>query len=330
MKRETAHGSRAPQRSSRLKPSATATENEKVADPVHGDNTDDAARWWRAYQLAENDQVDELRRLAAAGDDHARRQLASWLSDRAFAGGPGDLAKLGEAIEVIRPLADAGDDVAELWLARWLADCDRLDELRERAGAGGYHASQELARLLADHDLLDELRDRVSAESGHDALRQLARRLIERDMSEELRELIEAADADTRPLILDAAGGASSNWMNAMRVLADFGHKASLSHLARTLAREGRLDELRQRAGNGDEYAQHWLDEALGRLTCGRSVEGKEQAVACLPATGDRSGQQGAERGEFEALDAIEGIPGLRASPVAGDPDIASSVEHGP
>ena len=240
-----------------------------MANPVHGEKTDDAARWWRAYHLAENDQVDELRRLAAAGDDHARRQLASWLSDRAFPGGPGGLAKLEEAIEVIRPLADAGDDVAELWLARWLADCDRLDELRERAGTGGYHASRELDRLLADHDLLDELRDRISTGGGQYALRQLARRLIERDMSEELRELVEAADADTRPLILDAAGGASSNWMNAMRVLADFGHKASRSHLARTLAREGRLEELRQRAGNGDEYARHWLDEALSRLTCG-------------------------------------------------------------
>jgi hypothetical protein len=238
-------------------------ENEKVADLVHGDKTDDAARWWRAYQLAENDQVDELRRLAAAGDDHARRQLAGWLSERSFPGGPDGLVKLEEAIEVIRPLADAGDDLAELWLARWLADCDRLDELRERAGTGGYHASRELARLLADHDLLDELRDRISAGGGYHALRELARRLIERDMSEELRRLIEAADADTRQVILDAAGGASSAWMNATRVLADFGHKASRMYLARTLAREGRLEELRQRAEHGDEYARHWLDEAV-------------------------------------------------------------------
>jgi hypothetical protein len=153
-------------------------ENENVADPFHGDKTDDAGRWWRAYQLAENDQVDELRRLAAAGDDHARRQLASWLSDRASLWGPAGRAKVEEAIEVIRPLADAGDDVAELWLARWLAD---------------------------------------------------------------------------------------------------FGHKASQMHLARTLAREGRLEELRQRAGDGDEYARYWLDEALSRLACA------QQAVARAP-----------------------------------------------
>ena len=49
-----------------------------------GDEASDAARWWRAYCLADSDQVDELRELAAAGDEHARRQLASWLSERAF------------------------------------------------------------------------------------------------------------------------------------------------------------------------------------------------------------------------------------------------------
>jgi len=79
-----------------------------------GEDTEDAVRWWQACVLAENDQVDELRERAAAGDEHARRQLASWLSDR---------ARTDEAIEVIRPLADTGDDVAELWLARWLAEC---------------------------------------------------------------------------------------------------------------------------------------------------------------------------------------------------------------
>jgi hypothetical protein len=86
-----------------------------------GEATEDAERWWQAYLLAENDQADELRQCAASGDEHARRQLASWLSDR---------ARTEEAIEVIRPLADIADDVAELWLARWLAEADRLDELR--------------------------------------------------------------------------------------------------------------------------------------------------------------------------------------------------------
>jgi hypothetical protein len=157
------------------------------------------------------------------------------------------------------------DDAARWWQAHQLADCDRLDELRERAGTGGHHASREMTRLLADHDLLDELRDLIPASGGHYAPRELARRLIESDMGDELRELLEAADADTRQLILDAEGGASSAWMNALRVVADFGHKASRMHLARTLAREGRRDELRRRAGHEDEYARHWLEKPLSQ-----------------------------------------------------------------
>jgi hypothetical protein len=222
-----------------------------------GEQASDAARWWRAYQLAENDQADELRELAAAGDDHARRQLASWLSDRAG----DDRARLGEAIELIYPLADAGDEVAELWLARWLADCDRVSELRQRADRGGYHASRLLARLLADHGMAGELRERASAGDYH-ALRALVRWLAEHDMGEELRDLVTGADAGTQPLIFDVASEEGSPGMNALRVLAGLGHKTSRSRLAFRLAREGRLDELRRRAEGGDEYARNRLDEA--------------------------------------------------------------------
>jgi hypothetical protein len=58
-----------------------ATQSIWEAGLVDGDTTDDAARWWRPYQLAGNDQVDELRRLADAGDDDAELWLARWLAD---------------------------------------------------------------------------------------------------------------------------------------------------------------------------------------------------------------------------------------------------------
>jgi hypothetical protein len=117
-----------------------------------GDTAEDAERWWRAYQLAENDQAGELRERAEAGDEQARRQLAGWLADR---------DRTGEAIELIRPLADAGDEIAELWLARWLADGDELGELRSRGASGSYSAVHELAGWLASHEHLDDLRDLV-------------------------------------------------------------------------------------------------------------------------------------------------------------------------
>jgi len=125
-----------------------------VADPG------DAAQWWEAYCLAENDEVDELRHRADGGDDHARRQLASWLAER---GQP------REAVAVIRPLADAGEDIAQLWLARWLAECGQLGELRQRADAGNGHALHELADWLATHRRLDELRELISAEEDRDS-----------------------------------------------------------------------------------------------------------------------------------------------------------------
>jgi hypothetical protein len=238
-----------------------------AGSPPPGDEASDAARWWRAYTLAESDQVDELRNLAAAGDDHARRQLASWLSERAFSGQrSADRARLEEAIEIIHPLADAGDDVAELWLARWLADGNHLDELRQRAARGSYHAPPELAKLLAQHDMYDELRERASSTGCHYALHDLAKRLAERDMHDELREVATAANPERRVLILQAAGEGASGGLDVLRVLADLGNKQGRAWLARRLAREGRLDELRQRADNGDEYARHWLAEALSQL----------------------------------------------------------------
>jgi hypothetical protein len=195
-----------------------------MTQPVTGE-LDEAARWWRAYLLAENDQADELQNLADSGDDHARRQLASWLFER---------SRIDEAIEVIRPLADVGDDVAELWLARWLADRDLLDELRRRAAAGGYHALLELARRLAERTVLGEL-----------------------------RELAVAASPQMRPLILRAARQAFSPGMDVARLCADLGDEDARRGLIRWLARTGHLDELYERVEGGDDYARYWLAEAL-------------------------------------------------------------------
>jgi len=49
-----------------------------------GDTAEDAERWWRAYLLAENDQAEELRQLAAAGDEQAKADIApGWAEIRA-------------------------------------------------------------------------------------------------------------------------------------------------------------------------------------------------------------------------------------------------------
>jgi len=114
--------------------------------------------------------------------------------------------------------------------------------------------------------MLDELRERASAGDGH-ALRALAWALAERGRHEELRDRALAADADRRLLILEAATTANMpglRGLRVLRVLADLGSKASQAGLVRRLAREGRLDELRERAESGDVYAQAWLSEQPG------------------------------------------------------------------
>lgn len=134
----------------------TGTGGQALTDSA-AQNTGDAAQWWGAYCLAENDEVDELRRRARKGDNHARRQLAQWLAER---------GRAHEAVPVIRPLADAGEDIAQLWLARWLADCGQLGELRQRADAGDDHALQELGQWLADHRAFDELGEFITAKES--------------------------------------------------------------------------------------------------------------------------------------------------------------------
>jgi hypothetical protein len=180
-----------------------------VTHPL-GDTAEDAERWWQAYQLAGNDQVGELRDRAAAGDQHARRQLAGWLSDR---------ARTEEATEVIRPAADAGDEVAELWLARWLAGGEHLGELRQRADDGSYPALHELAEWLAAHEHLDELRELVV---GH---RELLSGWLARDHGMRVVRLAaELGDDDARQRLL--------RWLTRLRERAGAGDEYARGFLA--------------------------------------------------------------------------------------------------
>ena len=175
-----------------------------------GQDTEDAARWWQAYLLAEHDQAGELRERADAGDEHARRQLASWLAER---------AGMEEAIEVIRPLADAGDDVADLWLARWLAERDHLDELHQRAAEGSYFALHELAEWLAGHEQLDELRELVVAH------RDLRSGWLARQQGMRVARLqAELGDADARRRL--------EAWLARLRERAEAGDEHALGFLA--------------------------------------------------------------------------------------------------
>src|SRR5215472_4428764 len=154
-----------------------------VAHPL----VDDATRWWRAYQLAEDDQEDALRRLANGGDDHAQRQLACWLAER---------GRTAEAITLIRPLAEGGEDHAWPELFDWLAWHD-LDQLRALAVTLDGRPRQLLSRWLARQGNIEVLR--IGADAGDDhARRMLARWLARKSRTDELRRRAEAGDDHAR------------------------------------------------------------------------------------------------------------------------------------
>ena len=82
--------------------------------------------------------------------------------------------------------------------------------------------------------------------------------------ADELRELAVAADAERRLLILDMAKEAGSSGIEVPRARVALGDDSARSVLAHWLVREGRLDELREPADRGDEYARCLLAESQG------------------------------------------------------------------
>ena len=206
--------------------SQTAAWPSGLGKETQAQSTEDAHRWWEAYQLAEAGEIDELQARVDAGDEHARWHLASLLAD---------YRRESEAANLIRPLAEAGDEVAAMWLARWLAGGDSYRfgsgdtaELRERAQAGDYYSIQALAYVLA-------IQGRIA----------------------ELRELL-CPDGPVRPEL--AAWLTRQSDVEVLRLGADAGDETCQRNLAHWLARFGEVDELRRRAAAGEPRAQWWLD----------------------------------------------------------------------
>ncbi|MEV6847780.1 tetratricopeptide repeat protein [Actinoplanes sp. NPDC051411] len=101
---------------------------------------------WLLELLRERGSIDELRRLAAAGDTYAREQLVGLLRDR---------GNLDEAVAVLRRPADGGDGWAIRELVGLLLEQGQIDEaiavLSRRANAGDEHARHQVEVLRFRH-----------------------------------------------------------------------------------------------------------------------------------------------------------------------------------
>ncbi|WP_203906836.1 tetratricopeptide repeat protein [Rhizocola hellebori] len=264
---------------------------------------DEAAAHALVDLLVDQGCVDELRERANAGDSNAAYRLVdvltqqnrleegvSMLRERAnaesFAARLADLLAQMGRIDELRDLADDGNAHAARLLANLLAAHDRVDELRERASGGDLQARQRLVQLLREHGRVDEAISSLR-EWAHVGDRKAADLLIwslaEDGRVDEaaaiLRELSDAGDPEAgNQLIRLLAKNAKriDEGLNVLRERAAAGDWIANGDLVRLLANQGRVDEIRDLADNGNNHAafalidllveQDRVDEAAGIL----------------------------------------------------------------
>lgn len=120
----------------------------------------DAAWWRQAYCLAGNDEVDELHRRFGRGDDHGRRELACWLTERGLASGlTTGLLRLFRLLRIMR-LGGGGEMPGRTAGAIRPGDADAEIALRAARRIGDYltaHPGADPVRIqgeLAGDDVL--------------------------------------------------------------------------------------------------------------------------------------------------------------------------------
>jgi predicted negative regulator of RcsB-dependent stress response len=209
-----------------------------------------------ACLLREQGRVDELRELAAAGDDYAAARLADVLREQG-------------RVDELRELVAAGDDYAAGWLADVLREQGRVDELRELVAAGNTSAAGWLVEVLAEQGGVDELGERAAAGDGYAALR-LADVLVERGHVEEALQLLRdrAANGDDYPanrqlIDLLVEQGSIDEALQVLRDRAAAGHGYAADWLPFMLVQYGHFDELRDRIAAGHERGLGLLTDAL-------------------------------------------------------------------
>jgi len=251
-----------------------------------------------AYSLADLlvrcGDVDGLRSRADAGDSPASNRLNEILAER------GDL-------DGLRARADAGDSRALNFLIKLMAERGDLEGLRARADAGDSTAANRLDGLLAERGDLQGLRTRADGGDPH-ALHLLVNLLTGHGEPgaaiEILRQFAQAGDGYAA--IRLARILAEQGDLSELRARAKVGDIVATRLLARLLAERGELDEaiqiLRAPADAGDVSATRRLDQLLGRR--GDIDEVRERAkagdknAACVLA--DMLGQRG-DLGELRA-----------------------------
>ncbi|WP_433472997.1 hypothetical protein ACQPZP_29530 [Spirillospora sp. CA-142024] len=220
-----------------------------------------------AVLLARAGRIDELRTRAGDGDRFARRQLADWLVGQ---------GRIDEAINELRPLAEAGNEGGTWRLARLLAGRGRVEEAMAELRKARLDDRWRVCAWLASQGRIDLLQQRAA--SGDAAawreLRWIIQRLWRAARVGEAVKLVTAFPAGDRDLdqaLLNIAKGWREGRFHlreeAIGLLGGIDHPLCRRTRAGLLLLQGRRDEaiseLRALASGGDRIAERDLAAVL-------------------------------------------------------------------
>ncbi|MFI7708260.1 NACHT domain-containing protein [Nonomuraea sp. NPDC049480] len=260
------------------------------------------------HHLAATSYTEHLYACARQGDAGALGRIADRLVEE---------DRIDEAVAMLGAWADHDTSgtaaSASLKLAGLLAEHGRVEELRARADAGDGHAFAILAHLLERQGRIEEAITVLRPHADRGAAPQLARLLARHDGAQEAIDLLHAhPDQDYNWTSTLAELLAQQGRTEELRARADQGDRAAGDRLARLLAEQGHVEELQARATAGDPDAtfrlarQSRVEDAITLL---RPHADQGDWVA-----GDRLARLLAEQGHVEEL---------QARATAGDPHAA-------
>lgn len=249
-----------------------------------------------AIRLARTGGLEELRRLADAGDPQACRQLAVALT------------RAGR-IDEVEARAAGGDRYACRALADWLVRHGRFDEAIDQmqvvAESGNAGACRRLARLLAGQGRVEEAIAQLQRAPGPDQSLTMCRWLASQGRYDLLRQLA----ATGNPCATAELRYAVSKLWNARRLAAAID---LLTDLDPGDTRDGNLDRVLVYVASRWRSGRHHLrDEAIDVLGTSPHPTARRARAGVL-----------LEQGRYD-----EAVAELRSLAVAGDHDAGASLE---
>jgi hypothetical protein len=234
--------------------------------------------------LADSGHIEELQARANAGDRYATVQLARWLEQH---------GRIDHATEVLWAAADDRGDDAAIRLTDLLMRHGRITELRTRSDNGDLYATEQLSDWLAKHGRTAEAIELLRQANDEDRYTERLVKLLDNEARTDeaidvLRRMVDSRSGYGAKRLVELL--AKQGRTDELQERADAGDRYAANRLTDLLAEEGRRDELQARADAGDRYATRRLVDLLADERSGSDV-----IIEVLRRAADHGDRQAAE-----------------------------------